>query len=101
MWATDSVDTAMALYEAHRIPRKIVVDDVPRLLKVDAFRQYIRCYHQIEAIGISARGSLAGARRKAEDGVFAGKTARGAISRDRDETSSVVRESLVCLDRLA
>ena len=37
MIGADPVDAAVALYEPHRVPRQVVVDDVPGLLEVHAF----------------------------------------------------------------
>jgi hypothetical protein len=37
----DPVDAAVSLHQAHRVPRKVVVDDVAGLLQVDAFGEDI------------------------------------------------------------
>src|SRR5690554_5560875 len=39
--APDAVDTSVPLDDAHRVPRQVVVDDLPGLLQVDTFRKHI------------------------------------------------------------
>ncbi len=41
MSATDAVDAAVALHQAHGVPGEVVIDDVPALLQVHAFCKHV------------------------------------------------------------
>ena len=43
----DAVDTSDALHEARSIPRRIVVDDEVRSMKVHAFGKHVTRYHDL------------------------------------------------------
>lgn len=61
----DPVDTSVALHEAHRVPRQVVVDDVAGLLEVHAFGEHVGRHHDVEAVLVAALGCVRGARREA------------------------------------
>ena len=64
MRRANTVDATVALYEAHRVPRQVVVDDVARLLEVHALGEHIGGDHDVVQIVIGAFGCVRCARGK-------------------------------------
>lgn len=58
---TDAVDSAVTLDQTHRVPRQVVVDDVPCLLEVDALGQHVSGDDDVEPIGVEALWGVGGA----------------------------------------
>jgi hypothetical protein len=48
--AADPIDAAVPLHETHRIPRHVVIHDVPALLEVHALGQHVSRDEHIKAI---------------------------------------------------
>ena len=67
MRTADAIDSPVTLHESHRVPRKVVVDDMSRLLEIHAFGQNIGRHENIEeAITLVSR-RLRGSRSEAEE----------------------------------
>ena len=55
---SDPVDAAVALYQPHRVPRQVVVDDVAGLLEVDALGEHVGGDHDVVEVVVSTLGRV-------------------------------------------
>ena len=71
----DAVDPPVPLDEPHRVPRQVVVDDVPGLLEVHALGQHVGSDQQvIQVLGVLAPG---GARSESGEAFRRGRVLSG------------------------
>ena len=90
--AADAVDAAVALHDAHRVPGQVVVDDVARLLEVDALGQHVGGEQQVVLVLVCGRRwRVRGARGEAPENVLA----VALLPADHGEAATIVGQSLV------
>ncbi len=73
----NAVNAAVALHETHRIPRQVIVDDVPGLLEVDALAQNVCRDDDVETVLVTSGWRVSRSWRKAEQGLLPPVTIAG------------------------
>src|SRR5262249_30102075 len=87
--AADAVDAPVPLNKAHRIPGHVQIDDIPALLEVDTFCQYVSCHASVIKIIVATRWCLCRYWRKTVDCLLSRDIFEVIVASHRDHAVAI------------